>query len=183
MNWHHLKKTFTLIGVALLLAACQKPPMSTSHAVQKEIARGEKIFVEKQCGKCHTNGASTAVAAMQAPDLTSAFLANDTIFVKAHLRFIELSSMPRLDLTAAEIKALTQYVAHLHAKVKTDPRLKNPDSLCPVCGARLQAAQALSANLHMVVEGRNYYFDCVDCKNLFVRDMNWYLQHGHLAVQ
>lgn len=183
MKKQHLIGLAALSCVAIFACACQKQPASLPQALQREIARGEKIFAEKQCGKCHTNGGSAVAAEMQAPDLTSAFLANDTIFVKAHLRFIELSRMPKLDLTPAEVKALTQYVAHLHAKVNTDPLLKNPDGICPVCGARLQAAKAQAASLYVVVDGQNYYFDCADCQRLFERDTNWYVQHGHLAMQ
>ena len=183
MKKQHLIGLAALSCVAVFAFTCQKQSTALPQALQKEIARGEKIFAEKQCGKCHTNGSSAVAAEMQAPDLTSAFLANDTIFVKAHLRFIELSSMPRLDLTPAEIKALTQYVAHLHAQVKTDPLLKNPDGVCPVCGARLQVSKAQAAGFAMAVYGKNYYFDCADCQRLFERDTNWYVEHGHLMVQ
>ena len=182
MKKHHLILLAALISVAIFTFVCQNQPAPSPSALQKEIALGEKIFTEKQCGKCHTNGISTVAAEMKAPDLTSAFLANDTIFVKAHLRFIELSRMPPLDLTAPEIEALAKYVAHLHAKTKTDPQLKNPDGACPVCGAPLKLARAQAEALQTTLADQTYSFDCADCKHLFERDASWYVQHGYLAT-
>lgn len=142
MKKHHLIWLAAMSGVVIFCFACSDKSALVPSALQKEIALGERIFAEKQCSKCHTNGESTVPPEMKAPDLTSAFLANDTIFVKAHLKFIELSIMPPLDLTAEETNALAKYVAHLHAKTRTDPNLKNPDGVCPVCGAPLQIARA-----------------------------------------
>ncbi|MGH7596669.1 MAG: c-type cytochrome [bacterium] len=171
-----------VISVAILGFTCQKKSASVSSARQEEITLGEKIFAEKECGKCHTTAASTTKPEMQAPDLTSAFLANDTTFVKAHLKFIELSNMPPLDLTQNEIKALAKYVAHLHAKTNTDPNLKNPDGVCPVCGALLKISKAQADDLQATHEGEIFYFDCADCERLFERDASWYAQHGYLAM-
>ena len=179
MKKPHLIWLAVLCSMAMLAFTCQEKPASVPSALQKEIALGEKIFVEKECGKCHLTGASAVAPEMKAPDLTSAFLANDTIFVKAHLQFIELSSMPPLDLTPPEIRLLSKYVAHLHAKTKTDPHLKNPDATCPVCGVPLQISKAATGDLQAAVDGKNYYFDCADCKRLFERDTNWYVQHGY----
>jgi mono/diheme cytochrome c family protein len=181
MKKHYLIGLAVLSSVAMLAFHCQEKPAPVPTALQQEIARGEKIFMEKQCGKCHIDSSSAVAAEMPAPDLTSAFLANDTVFVKAHLRFIELSNMPVLDLTVEEINLLAKYVAHLHAKTKTDPNLKNPDGACPVCGAPLQIARAQAGDLQMAHDGKTFYFDCADCRRIFERDAGWYVEHGYLA--
>jgi YHS domain-containing protein len=169
-------------SIIILAIACQDKPAPADSALQKEIALGEKIFVEKECGKCHNGSDSVMAAEMKAPDLTSAFLANDTIFVKAHLQFIELTSMPPMDLTPDETRLLAKYVAHLHAKSKTDPNLKNPDDKCPVCGAPLKISQAQAEALQVTHTGKTYYFDCADCKRMFERDASWYVQHGYVVM-
>ncbi|MDZ7363271.1 MAG: YHS domain-containing protein [candidate division KSB1 bacterium] len=162
-------------GAMIFAAGCveKNPPMS--GALEKQIAFGEKVFVQKECGKCHVGAGLPVQAALQqpqmkAPELTSVFLAIDTVFIKAHLRFIELSQMPPIDLTQQEIDALAKYVASLHAKAKTDPNLRDPDGACPVCGASLKMAGALQTSY----QGQSYYFECEDCQRLFERDAGWY---------
>ncbi len=179
MKKYHLIGLAAVISAAILGSACQKKSAPISSARQEEISLGEKLFIQKDCGKCHTTAESTAQPKMKAPDLTSAFLANDTAFVKAHLQLVELSNMPPLDLTPSDIKALAKYVAHLHAKSKTDPNLKNPDGKCPVCGALLQVAQAKTGDLQVTYADKTYSFDCADCKHMFEKDTNWYVQHGY----
>jgi mono/diheme cytochrome c family protein/YHS domain-containing protein len=183
MKKYHLIGLAAVISVIISGSTCQKKPASVSSTRQEEITLGEKIFTEKECGKCHTTAESTVKPEMKAPDLASAFLANDTTFVKAHLQFIELSNMPPLDLTPDEIKALAKYVAHLHAKTKTDPNLKNPDGRCPVCGAPLKLANAKAEDLQSTYADKTYYFDCADCKRLFERDASWYAEHGYLSTR
>jgi mono/diheme cytochrome c family protein len=182
MKKYHIIGLAVMMAVAILGLACQKKSSPISSARQEEISLGEKLFVQKDCGKCHTTAESTAPPEMKAPDLTSAFLANDTTFVKAHLHLIELSNMPPLDLTESEIQALAKYVAHLHAKSKTDPNLKNSDGKCPVCGAALQVAQAKAAALQTTLAGKTHSFDCIDCKRMFERDSHWYVQHGYTVT-
>jgi YHS domain-containing protein len=185
MKKYHIVWLVAVSSVIIVAFTCQEKPTPVLTALQKELALGERIFAEKQCGKCHvgTNGASTVPAEMKAPELTSAFLANDTVFVKAHLQFIELSNMPPLDLTSEETNALAKYVATLHARAKTDPQLKDPDAVCPVCGAPLKISKAQAENLQAVYSDKTYYFDCADCKRLFDRDARWYEQHGFIAKQ
>jgi YHS domain-containing protein/mono/diheme cytochrome c family protein len=179
MKKHSVVWLAVLCSLVMLGVACGEKTTPVSDALKKELALGEKVFIDKQCGKCHSSSDGSAVPPeMRAPDLTSAFLANDTIFVKAHLQFIELSSMPPLDLTTEETNALTKYVATLHARSKTDPNLKNPDAACTVCGAPLKVSQAQAEGLQATFAGKTYYFDCVDCKRLFERDASWYVEHG-----
>lgn len=183
-----MKKCFmvcllVIAGALLLAAGCNKTAGPVASARQKEITRGEKIFAEKQCNKCHVGAAGLAKAELPGPALTSVFLAVDTVFIKAHLQFIELSAMPALDLTPAEIGALTQYVASMHVKAKADPQLKHPDGVCPVCGAPLKTADAAAQSLQSHYEGKTYSFECADCQRMFERDAGWYAEKGYLATQ
>jgi mono/diheme cytochrome c family protein/YHS domain-containing protein len=170
-------------GIILLAIACGKRSGPESGAPQKEMTLGEKIFAEKECGKCHTTGDQTVEKEMKAPDLASVFLAVDTVFVKSHLRFIELSQMPSINLTPEEIDALTHYVASLHAKAKTDPNLEKPDGRCPVCGALLKIEQAKTAQLQASHADKVYNFECADCKRMFEMNPDWYAQHGYVAAR
>jgi mono/diheme cytochrome c family protein/YHS domain-containing protein len=166
-------------GVILLSFACRKGPSPESAALQQEITLGEKIFVEKECGKCHTAGDQSVEKEMKAPDLASVFLAVDTVFIKSHLKFIELSQMPAIDLKPDEIDALTRYVASLHAKANTAADLKNPDGKCPVCGAPLKIASAKAAQVEVSHGDKTYYFECADCKRMFEMNPDWYAQQGY----
>ncbi len=163
-------------GMILLALACSKGPSPESAATQQEITLGEKIFVEKECGKCHTTDDQSVEKEMKAPDLASVFLAVDTVFVKSHLKFIELSQMPSINLTPDEIGALTRYVASLHAKANAASVLKNPDGKCSVCGASLNADQAKAAQLQVSHGDKAYYFECPDCKRMFEMNPAWYAQ-------
>jgi YHS domain-containing protein/mono/diheme cytochrome c family protein len=170
-------------AMILTAAACRKGSSPESVALRAKATLGEKIFVEKECGKCHIGGDSAATPEMSAPDLTSVFLASDTVFVKAHLRFSELSKMPPITLTPEEIGALTQYIASLHARAKGDSHLRNPDGLCPVCGASLKVDQARAGQLEASHDGKAYYFECADCKRVFEMNADWYVQHGYVATR
>jgi YHS domain-containing protein/mono/diheme cytochrome c family protein len=170
-------------AMILTSAACRKGSSPESAALQTPASLGEKIFAEKECSKCHTTGAPSVTKEMQAPDLASVFLAVDTVFIKAHLRFSELSQMPPINLTQDEIGALTQYVASIHAKAKTDPNLRNSDGVCLVCGASLKIDQAKAAQLEASYDGKTYYFECPDCKRLFEMNAAWYAVRGHALAR
>ncbi|MCI0691117.1 hypothetical protein L0337_03815 [candidate division KSB1 bacterium] len=166
-------------GIILLALACRKGPSPESAAPRQEITLGEKIFVEKECGKCHTAGDQSVEKEMKAPDLASVFLAVDTVFIKSHLKFIELSQMPPIELKPDEINALTRYVASLHAKANTAPDLKNPDGKCSVCGAPLKIESAKVAQLQASQNDKAFYFECPDCKRMFEMNPDWYAQQGY----
>ena len=182
MKKHHRIWPVAVSSIVIFCCACSDKPAPVPGALQKEIALGEKIFAEKECGKCHTNSESTVPPKMKAPDLTSVSWITDTTLVKGHLQFTEMSAMPPLDLTHHETNALAKYVAHLHARAKTDPNLKNPDGVCPVCGAPLKISKAQADGLQATHDGKTFYFDCADCKRLYERDASWYGQHGYLAM-
>lgn len=182
MRKQNLILAVMLISVAVLSMACSETPQRQAVDRQQQIALGEKIFQEKECGKCHPiDGSEVEPAKVQGlevepPDLTSVFLAVDSLFIKKHLQFTELTAMPPIEMTRHETNAVAQYVANLHARANTDPELKDADGNCPVCGARLKRSNALVATY----EDKEFYFECPDCKVVFERDPAWHSQSGHL---
>lgn len=182
-----MQKQFYLLGwlncAALLLCACGEKPQSVSGRLQEQIALGEKIFAEKECGKCHGSAAALAPLEKKAPDLTSVFLAMDTLFVKTHLQFTELTQMPPIELSRQEISALTQHVGALHGKANTNPNLNEPDGFCPICGAPVKFADAEANHLKATFQNQDYYFECPDCKVVFDRDPAWRSQSGYATTK
>ncbi|MGH7495292.1 MAG: c-type cytochrome [bacterium] len=174
-------KYIELIGMALVLAmtwGCKKQITPIPVDLQRRIATGESVFSRNDCGKCHqVAGYSNE---HRAPDLTSVFLAMDTVFIKAHLQFTEVSSMPPIPLKPHEISAVTQYLASLHAQKNTPANLQNPDTRCPVCGAEVESAKAVINSLEASYRGKFYYFECPDCKAVFLRDPKWHVQSGYV---
>ena len=174
-------RNVSLTGVALLLATawgCRKEIAPIPMDLQKQVVSGERIFARYDCGKCHQlMGHNTE---HRAPDLTSVFLAMDTVFVKAHLQFTAISAMPSLPLTPHEISAVTQYIASLHAEKNTPANLAHPDTRCPVCGAAVERANAVKNSLEAAYRNRFYYFECPDCKALFLRDPDWHSHSGYV---
>jgi mono/diheme cytochrome c family protein/YHS domain-containing protein len=169
-----------LMVIAVVILACTETPPRRLADRQREISRGEKVFQEKECAKCHTTSGEFAKADTAAPDLASVFLAMDTLFVRTHLKFTELSKMPPIEMTSYEINALVQYIASLHAKANADPNLKDPDGICPVCGAPLKISEAEANHLVASYAGKKFYFECPDCKVVFERDPAWHSQSGYL---
>jgi mono/diheme cytochrome c family protein/YHS domain-containing protein len=168
-------------GLALMMAAawgCQKKVEPIPADLQRQITAGESVFYRKDCGKCHqVNGYGNE---HKGADLTSVFLAMDTVFVKAHLQFTEVSAMPPIPLTPYEISAVTQYIASLHARMNTPANLRNPDARCPVCGAEVESARAVANSLQATHQGKFYHFECPDCKAIFLRDPTWHSHSGYV---
>ena len=176
-----IPRVINAISVATIWAvavSCQSTA-ELSDNTQMQIAFGEKVFQEKQCGKCHQIGNNGH--AEQVPNLSSVFLAMDTLFVKAHLQFTEVSAMAPIAMTPHEISAVTQYIASLHAKANTPPDLQNPDGRCPICGAPLKKSEAAANHLESTYNDKLYYFECPDCKVVFQRDPAWHSQSGYVV--
>lgn len=174
------KKNIAFTGMALILAAmygCNRELAPIPADLQRQIAMGESVFHRNDCGKCHR--VSGYGNGEQAPDLSSVFLAMDTVFIKAHLQFTEMSSMPPIPLKPHEISAVTQYIASLHAQRNT-PAQRNPDTRCPVCGAPVETAQAVAHSLEASYKGNFFYFECPDCKAIFLRDPDWHSHSGYV---
>ncbi len=150
------------------LACGKKMATPTPEELQKQIALGESIFYKHDCGKCH-NPDSVAV-----PKLTAIHLAEDTLAARYRLSHVEPSDMPPIPLTQQEISALAQYITTLHAKAYTPANLTSHDARCAVCGATLQKATASKTGLESSINGNFYYFECPDCKNVFLSNPKLY---------
>jgi len=175
------KLRISILAVMTIMLAlawgCKKRIAPIPADLQRQITAGESVFYRKDCGKCHQVNAFGD--AHQGPALTSVFLAMDTVFIKAHLQFTEISAMPPIALTPHEISAVTQYIASLHANMNTPANLKDPDARCPVCGAEVESARAVANSLQVSHQGKFYYFECPDCKAIFLRDPDWHSRSGY----
>jgi YHS domain-containing protein len=166
-----------LIAIVIGLSCGKKTVAPVPEDLQKQIALGESIFYQKDCGKCHL--ASSDTQQVKAPALTSVHLAEDTLMAKYRLYHFEPSQMPPIPLTHQEISALAHYIASLHAKAYTPANLSNLDARCPVCGAALQKATAMRNSLETSHAGKFYYFECPDCKTIFLRDPQHFSRSGY----
>lgn len=158
--------------------ACEKKNLApVPEELQKQIALGESIFYQKDCGKCHSMYGSAQDA--KGPELTAVHLAEDSLLAKYRLYHFESSEMPPIPLTHQEISALTQYIASLHAKAYTPANLTR-DARCPVCGAEAEKATAIKNSLEASHNGKFFYFECPDCKEIFLRDPGRYSKSGYV---
>jgi YHS domain-containing protein/mono/diheme cytochrome c family protein len=172
-------KILSLAAALVIGVSCKETISPVSGDLQKQIAFGEQVFQAKRCGDCHQTGEMEDEE--KAPNLSSVFLAMDTLYVKAHLQFAEVSAMAPIPLTPHEIGTVTQYIASLHAKANTPANLKNADGRCPVCGAPLLTAESIANHLQSSYKNTTYYFECPDCKIVFERDPAWHSQSGYVV--
>lgn len=176
-------RSILLRGIGLIiifiggLACGKKTVLPVPEELQKQIALGESIYNRKECGKCHN--VSNAGAEVTTPALTSVHLVEDTLFAKYRLYHLEPSKMPPIELTHQEISALAQYIASLHAKAYTPANLASHDARCPVCGATLLKAAAIKNSLEVSHNGKFYYFECPDCKKIFLSNPRLYSRSGY----
>lgn len=163
-----------LIVIFLSSLACEKKMTSLPpEELQKQIALGESIFYKHDCGTCHSPD-SAAV-----PKLTAIHLAEDTLAARYRLSHVEPSDMPPIPLTQQEISALAHYITTLHAKAFTPANLTGHDARCSVCGATLLKATAIKNGLEASVGGNFYYFECPDCKNVFLSNPRLYSESAY----
>ncbi len=153
----------TLIGS--ILVGCVQSKQSESENFSELALRGKQIFEAKECGKCHYIGDEKVES--EAPDLTDPFIANDSLFVQTHLKFVGLTKMPPIELTSREIDLLSFYVAELHRAKHPTVSEADADARCPVCYAPVSIAQAKANKLTGTFLGQKYYFECEDCLQLF----------------
>ncbi len=171
-------RSLGLMAIFAIGLACEKKNLApVPEELQKQIASGESIFYQKDCGKCHSAFGFAQDA--KGPELTAAHLAEDSLQAKYRLYHFESSEMPPIPLTHQEISALTQYIASLHAKAYTTANLTNRDARCPVCGAEVEKAAAIKNSLEASHSGNFYYFECPDCKEIFLRDPGKYSKSGY----
>lgn len=159
-----LKQTiflFIMIGIW----GCSESQKTETTQTDLMAEKGKEIFAVKNCGRCHTTGEESVKA--EAPDLARAILAKDSSFIQTHLKLVETSKMPPIELTDAEIRALSHFIAGLHAQKYQTVSEEDADARCPVCSAPVSMAQAEAAQLTLTYLNKMNYFDCLDCLDTF----------------
>jgi YHS domain-containing protein len=147
--------------VAGMILGCGRSDGS-GRELSKLAMQGKGIFELHDCSKCHYIGDEDVQGG--APDLASPFLANDSMFVRAHLKSIESSKMPPIELAENEIRALSHFIAELHRAKHPTISEDKADAHCPVCLAPVKIDESrLSANFL----GKKYYFECEQCQEAF----------------
>lgn len=169
----------SVLGLAIMLTSCQDSIPPVPSDLEEQIALGENVFYSKDCGKCHQVGGYPQ-AEDAGPKLTSVFFAHDTMHVKYHLYHIGRTDMPVIPLTAQEISAVTQFIASLHAKAYTPANLDKVDTRCPVCGALFEKEVAINNSLEVNYKGKFYYFECPECKEIFLQNPAVYARSGYV---
>lgn len=164
--------------VFLLAAGCTKKEQSSPQPQMMSAAaeKGKAIFLQRGCDRCHRVPFAESEPEHNAPDLTNAFLANDSLFVRAHLKTLEESRMPNIRLTEPEIRLVSRFVAELHAAAHRAEVSGETDAQCPICYARVFREEARMKNLWFRYLGEDYYFECRECKELFARAPEAYRQ-------
>ena len=169
-----------LLVFVMVLSRCgEKPsPSPEDQHLSAGALQGKTVFVAKKCGDCHILGDTTKVPKMPAPDLSSPFLANDSLFVRAHLKVLEETRMPPVELMPEEIRLVSLYIAELHAARHATVADADADARCPVCNAPVASTQAEERGLRLEYLGKVYYFECPKCKNLFIDAPEAYRHSG-----
>jgi len=177
--WMRIGIGMILLTLLMVFTACSKSVPSVPKDLEEQIAVGENIFYSKDCGKCHQAGGYPKPDEA-GPKLSSVFFAHDSMHVKYHLYHIGRTDMPVIPLTSQEISAVTQFIASLHAKAFTPANLDKVDARCPVCGALLEKEVAIKSSLQVAVGGKFYYFECPECKEIFLQDTKGYTRSGYV---
>ena len=159
-----------LLAFTVLLSRCGETPSPSpeDQHLSADALQGKAVFDAKECGKCHVLNDTSKALQVQAPNLSTPFLANDSLFVQAHLKMQDESSMPPIELTQKEIRTVSLYIAELHAARHATVAEDSADARCPVCNAAVSSTQAEEKSLHLEYLGKVYYFECPKCKNLFI---------------
>lgn len=156
-----------LILAALLLMplACSKAEKEQHGQQEDAVALGKQVFENKKCGFCHED--QSMLASGKVPDLTRPIIANDSLFVLAHLKSVERSEMPPIRLTEQEMKLVSRYIAHLHAMKYATVTAAEADAKCPVCSAPVSTQEATEKSLTATYMDTTYYFECEQCIQAF----------------
>lgn len=169
-----------VLGLSVVATlACSGSDSSTPQQFSKIALKGKKVFETHRCNECHYVGDEEVLA--EAPDLTDPFLANDSSFVQAHLKFVEDSKMPPIEMTEEEMRQVSYYIAELHAAKHSAMAEDEADARCPICYAPVSKTQAEEKNLVANFRETKYYFECRDClvafqsaPEVFIELMNQY---------
>ncbi|MCA9735900.1 hypothetical protein KC799_27425 [candidate division KSB1 bacterium] len=147
----------------VILFACSKS--DKKDAAADPIAQGEEIYHAKKCAFCHEN--EEMLTKGEVKDLARPVIANDTMFVQTHLKFVNASTMPPVELTSQEIRFVSHYINHLHAQKNQTATAETADAKCPICGALVEKAEAIENGLSFTFEDSTYYFECAECLYVF----------------
>jgi len=151
-----------VLGLTVIaMLACSGSDSSTQQQFSKIALKGKNVFETHRCNECHYVGDEEVLA--DAPDLTDPFLANDSSFVQAHLKFVEESKMPPIEMTEEEMRQVSYYIAELHAAKHSATSEVEADARCPVCYAPVSTSQAEEENLVANFRDTRYHFECRDC--------------------
>jgi len=163
----NMKRVLCATVAVLLATACSSQETPEYSNLSRLAKQGEKIFRKHKCQSCHATGVK--VGDVVAPDLSRPFLANDSLFVQTHLRFVSESSMPDPHLTDREIRFISYYIAELHnAKLPKIPE-EEIDTFDPVCYAPVSIDNATISRLHVDYLGKTYYFATEECMEAFMQ--------------
>ncbi len=174
-----MKKILTLTllpGMLLLAGACQKPTPEKAGAVAElsaDAVKGKLIYEQNKCSRCHVAGENRMKVIegkeVLVPDLTNPFIAGDSLFVSAHLKFVNETDMPAIELSNDEIHLVSTYVAEMHASLQPPIPASEVDSICPVCSAPVSSRLAREKEHWFEYLGTMYYFECGACEEVFKR--------------
>jgi len=152
-----------LFAMLAFTSGCDAPDQDKFQFTEAAL-KGKTIFESQACAKCHYVGDEEANGT--APDLANPLLANDSLFIRTHLTFVEESKMPPIDISQSDIRFLGNYIAELHTS-KYAGKVDNADSKCAVCNLPVNRDIAVNAKFYRFFGDRHYYFECEQCLQTF----------------
>ena len=157
---------YMMLGFTFLLFwGCGETSKDINTQNLSEVAlKGKKIFEAKNCDVCHKISMERD---RSIPDLSHPFLANDSSMVQTHLKFVESSEMPPIELNNDEVTAISAYISELHVATQKPIPADQVDSSCPVCNAPVSTAIAEKEGLTATFFEETYYFECKECRGAF----------------
>ncbi len=146
-------KSLVAVSILLLVTACTQ---TKENHFSKLALQGKQVFEDHNCNRCHniTGSQSDSLA----PDLTNPIIANDSLLVQTHLKFVKESDMPVQNLTPKEIRLVSYYIAGLYNSTLPPIPEDEIDASDAVCFAPVSKERAKSANLYVRYLGTEYYF-------------------------
>lgn len=168
----------------LFFVGCEGSSKDDITRLSELAMQGKDIFAGKDCGKCHSVGEMTAAYdTTKLIDLSNPIIANDSLFVRTHLVFVQESKMPPIDLSQKEIRLLGHYIAELHAATHRTVADKKANRNCPVCYAPVSREDAIKQKLFVSYLNKTYYFECCQCKETFQKAPEAFLLFWQEAEQ
>ena len=153
-----------IVGFSLILFGCTEANKPSETDFQQLAETGQQVFRQNHCSRCHND---TTSLNQFVPDLKRPFLAGNEVLVDLHLNNVDISLMPEVELTKEEINALSFYISTLHASGQTTVAEEDADARCPVCFAPVSTEAAKAASMVYMFSGKEFYFECQDCLELF----------------